>query len=69
VEGYTHNYDIVYGPVANDRVYTVLTLYEGELLSFDETIARLKTYTLVNQILFHTKKALDELNFVRSDEV
>ena len=26
---FVHDYDIVYGPVANDRVYTCFALYEG----------------------------------------
>ncbi|MBP5401638.1 MAG: DUF3990 domain-containing protein [Treponema sp.] len=63
---FSHNYDIVYGPVANDRVYTTINLYEDELLSKEETIIRLKTFTLVDQVLFHTEKALTYLNFVRS---
>ena len=28
-KGFTHNYDIVYGPVANDRVYLQFGLYES----------------------------------------
>jgi hypothetical protein len=67
--GFTHDYDIVAGPVANDRVYAALTLFEQGLLDFDETIRRLKTYQLVNQILFHTTKSLTELVFVRSDRI
>ena len=30
---FTHNYDVVYGPVANDRVYACFTLYEGGVMS------------------------------------
>jgi hypothetical protein len=43
-----------------------LTLFEEGLLDSDETIRRLKTYRLVNRILFHTEKSLDGLAFVRS---
>ena len=35
---YRHNYDIVYGPVANDRVYAAFALYEGGLLNKQELI-------------------------------
>jgi hypothetical protein len=64
---FTHDFDLVAGPVANDRIYAALSLFEEGLLDFDETIRRLKTYQLIDQILFHTKKALYELTFIRSD--
>jgi hypothetical protein len=66
---FSHDYDLVAGPVADDKVYATLTLFEEGLLDFDETIRRLKTYQLVNQILFHTGKSLRELAFIRSDRV
>ena len=62
-KGFSHDYDIVSGPVANDRVYTTIALYEDELLDKAETIARLKTFVLVNQILFHTERPLEQLHF------
>ena len=64
-----HGYDIVAGPVANDRVYATLTLYEIGQLDAEETIRRLKTYTLVDQLLFHTEKALTHLRFTGSEAV
>jgi hypothetical protein len=64
-----HNYDIVAGPVANDKVYTTLALFEMEQLDTEETIKRLKTYNLVNQILFHMEKSLLELHYVESRTV
>ena len=60
---FLHDYDLVYGPVANDRVYATITLYEDELLDKTETIARLKTFVLTDQLLFHTEKALAYLKF------
>lgn len=65
-KGFSHDYDIVSGPVANDRVYTTIALYEDELLDKAETISRLKTFVLVNQILFHTERALARLCFAGS---
>lgn len=67
--GFIHDFDLVAGPVANDRVYTALSLFEAGLLDFDETIRRLKSYQLVNQILFHTQEALQELTFIRSERI
>ena len=66
---FNHNYDLVAGPVANDRVYATLTLFETEQLSIEETVHRLKTYTLVNQVLFHTEKALQKLKYLASEEI
>lgn len=65
-KNFSHDYDIVYGPVANDRVYTTINLYEGDLINKEQTIAQLKTFILVNQILFHTEKALLYLHYTRS---
>jgi hypothetical protein len=65
---YEHDYDLVSGPVANDRVYAVLSLFESSFIDVDTAIKQLKTYTLVNQILFHSERILQELHFIRSDE-
>lgn len=66
---FVHDYDIVYGPVANDRVYAAFALYEGGLLDKQDLIKELKTYRLVDQYLFHTEAALQVLTFVESKEV
>lgn len=66
--GFTHDYDIVYGPVANDRVYAAFALYEGGLLDKQNLIAELKTYKLVDQYLFHTEAALRTLTFIEAKD-
>ena len=63
---FTHDYDIVYGPVADDSVYTQFTLYEGGIISMPTLIRELKTYKLVDQYLFHTEEALRAIRFVES---
>lgn len=68
-EDFTHDYDIVYGPVANDRVYAAFALYEGRVLSKQALIAELRTYKLVDQFLFHTKESLNSITFVEAKEV
>ena len=68
-KGYAHEYDIVYGPVANDRVYTCFALYEGGLMSKQNLLAELKTYELVDQYLFHTEQSLKVLTFVKANEI
>lgn len=69
VRGFSHDYDIVYGPVADDSVYTQFALYEGEVISMQTLIRELKTYKLVDQYLFHTQRALDCIRYVESIEV
>ena len=63
---FCHDYDIVYGPVADDSVYTQFTLYEGGIISMPTLIQELKTYKLVDQYLFHTEKSLLAIKFVES---
>ena len=64
-----HDYDLVFGPVANDRVYAAFALYEQGLLSKQELIGELKTYSLIDQMLFHTDKSLAYLTFIEAKEV
>ena len=66
---FAHEYDLVAGPVANDRVFATLTLFEMNAIGVEETLARLKTYTLIDQYLFHTEKALSCLRFLKAEEV
>lgn len=68
-ETFQHDYDIVYGPVANDRVYLQLGLYEQELISKEALLAELKVHKLIDQMLFHTEKALQYLRFIDAKEV
>ena len=69
IKGFEHNYDIVYGPVANDRVYASFALYEGGLIDKQTLISELKTYKLIDQYLFHTEKALQYIHFIEVEEV
>lgn len=66
---FAHDYDIVYGPVANDRVYFQFSLYESGAIGIETLIHELKTYKLVDQYLFHTEKALTALHFVESRKI
>ncbi|WP_251862425.1 DUF3990 domain-containing protein [Clostridium sp. Marseille-Q2269] len=68
-EGYTHNYDIVKGSVADDRVYACLNAFENKFMDFNTAIKELRTYKLSDQISFHTKESLKYLNFIRYEEV
>lgn len=64
IDGFTHDFDIVIGPVVDDKVYTQFSLFEQGVISKDTLIRELKTYRLADQYLFHTKRALPHLKFV-----
>lgn len=66
---FSHDYDVVYGPVANDRVYAAFALYEGGLLNKQSLISELKTYKLIDQYLFHTPQALRAIRFIKATTV
>lgn len=56
-------YDLIYGPVANDDVYRTLTLYMTGVLPKEQTIAALKIRKLFNQLVFATELSLQYLRF------
>ena len=66
---FDHEFDIVRGPVANDRVYVCLNMLEDGLADRETVIKKLKTYVLADQILFHTAKSLLFLEYAAMEEV
>lgn len=62
--GFQHDYDVVFGPVANDNVYAQITLFEGGLISKQRLIEELKAYKLVDQYLFHTERSIPFLHYL-----
>ncbi len=69
MQGFEHDYDIVIGPVADDKVYAQFSLFEGGIISKETLVAELKTYKLADQYLFHTEKSLKFLEFITHYEV
>lgn len=57
-------YDIIYGPVANDDVYTTLTLYSAGVLTKEQTLEALKIKKLYNQLVLASEKAISCLKFI-----
>lgn len=57
------SYDFIYGPVADDDVYTTFTLYTAGVLSKEQTIEALKVKKLYNQLVLTSEKALAFLKF------
>ena len=68
-KGVKHDYDLVFGPLANDKVFTTVNLYESGVLDAPTAIARLKAYKTYDQLSFHTQRVIDALQFVTSHEV
>jgi hypothetical protein len=67
-KGVPHDHDIVFGAVANDKIYVTIEQYENGLLDSEQTLARLKINEFYNQISFHSPAAVRELRFVESVE-
>jgi len=62
-------FDIVFGPVANDRLFATITLYEQGILTADAAIAQLKTYLLYDQISFNSQKVIDCLKYKANEKL
>lgn len=57
-------YDFIFGPVANDDVYTTFTLYSAGILTKEQTVEALKVKKLYNQLVLTSTKALSYLKFI-----
>ena len=64
-----HDYDLVLGPVANDKVFTTVNLFESGVLSAEAAILQLKAYKTYDQLSFHTTQSISTLQFIESMEV
>ncbi len=64
----TGEYDIVIGPVADDRVYRVVVEYENGDLDKETALKKLKAEVLCDQILFHTEDSLEYLKYLDTTE-
>ena len=57
-------FDFIFGPVANDDVYTTFTLYSAGILTKEQTLDALKIKKLYNQLVLTSEKALSYLKFI-----
>ena len=62
------DFDLIIGPVADDRVYSVVVRYENGEYELEEALIRLKSESLVDQIVFRNEKALKYLHFEMREE-
>ena len=61
-------YDLIYGPVADDDIFRTFILYSTGVLNREQTLEALKIKKLFNQYVFASEKALRYLKFVRAEE-
>ena len=54
----------IFGPVANDDVYTTFTLYTVGAITKEQTLETLKIKKLYNQLVLTSEKALSYLKFI-----
>lgn len=64
-----HDYDLVQGPVANDKVFTTVNLFESGVLSAEAAILQLKAYKTYDQLSFHSERVIVTLKFMEAIEV
>jgi hypothetical protein len=59
--GIRHDYDIVQGPVANDRIYPTITLFLNGRYDIEYTLKQLRYVKPNHQLSIHSAKALSNL--------
>jgi hypothetical protein len=63
--GIQHKFDIVQGPVANDKTARTIALYIANIINANEAIERLRFNQINNQVSLHTSAALSHLKITR----
>ena len=60
-----HEFDVVQGPVANDKTTRTIALYIAGIINANEAIERLRSSKINNQVSLHTPAALSHLRIIR----
>ncbi|GHV80867.1 hypothetical protein AGMMS49944_26580 [Spirochaetia bacterium] len=60
--GTQHNYDIIKGPVANDRTTRTISLYIEGVYTAEVALQQLKLFKANDQVSIHTPRALSGLS-------
>jgi len=63
--GIQHKFDIVQGPVANDKTARTIALYTAGIINANEAIKRLQSNQINDQVSLHTSAALSHLKIIR----
>ena len=67
--GKDNDFDIVIGPVANDRVYEVIEGFELGDYSEEEALKRFLAFKLTDQVVFKTEKSLSYIKYLSYERV
>lgn len=67
--GFTHNFDIVVGNIADDNVGETVSFVQLGIMRREDALDRLRFETINNQICFNTPAALSYLCFVRFEVI
>jgi len=68
IGGIQHDFDIVIGPVANDKTNRTIALYIAGIYNAEMALQLLKHNDLNDQVSFHTEKALSFLILTKRDK-
>jgi len=63
--GIQHNFDIIQGPVANDKTTRTIALYIAKIINANEAIERLQYNQINDQVSLHTPLALSHIKILR----
>ena len=66
---YRHNFDIVEGKIANDRVGETISYVVQGVMRREDALEKLRFQQINNQYAFCTEKAIEHLRFMGSYEV
>lgn len=61
-------YDLIFGKVANDKVFRVVDMYHTGIWDRERALKEIKVYQLYDQIAFINQKAIDRLLIFESSE-
>ena len=64
-----NRYDLVIGPVADDKMVGLFKMYERGIWTIDRVVSELRYKRLTIQYSFHTAKALSKLQFKEAKRV
>lgn len=59
-------YDVIFGKVANDKVFRVVDMYHSGIWDKERAINEIKVYETYDQIAFITQRAIDQLLEIKS---
>jgi len=68
IGGVQHDFDIVIGPVANDKTNRTIALYIAGIYDAEMALQLLKYNNLNDQVSFHTEKALSFLTLTKREK-